>query len=134
MAAENVMSMEQATEQMRSNQADMAELYQSYVGALLTSSQALIGSCQTVQGALLAFLQSRAKESLSAGKRLAECGSPQSALEIQLDFAGEALQAYADQFHTLGRIMATALDECSRPLGHTAHAVPAGADRNVAVA
>ena len=132
MAADNVMLMEQAAEQVRSNEADMAELYQSYVGALLTSSQALIGSCQTMQGVLLAFLQSRAKESLSAGKRLAECGSPQSALEIQLDFAGEALQAYADQFHTLGRIMSTALDECCRPLRHTADAVAARADHNVA--
>ena len=71
MAADNIMSIEQATEQMPSHQADLAALYQSYVGALLTSSQALIGSCQTMQGALLAFLQSRAKESLSAGKRLA---------------------------------------------------------------
>jgi hypothetical protein len=134
MAADNIMSIEQATEQMPSHQADLAALYQSYVGASLASSQALIGSCQTMQGALLAFLQSRAKESLSAGKRLAECGSPQSALEIQLDFAGEALQSYADQFHTLERIMRTALDECCRPLRRTADAVASGADRNVAAA
>ena len=81
-----------------------------------------------MQGVLLAFLQSRAKEALAAGQRLAECGSPQSALEIQLDFAREALQAYADQFHTLGRITSAALDDCSRPLKRAAPgaARPAG--------
>ena len=98
----------------------MAALCQGNLAALLASSQALIGGCQTMQGVLLAFLQSRAKEALAAGQRLAECGSPQSALEIQLDFAREALQAYADQFHTLGRITSEALDDCSRPLKRAA--------------
>ena len=69
MAADNVMVMEQATDQMRSDQAEVAQLYQGYLGALLASGQAMVGSCQTVQGALLAFLQSRAKESLAAGQR-----------------------------------------------------------------
>jgi hypothetical protein len=132
MAADNVMLMEQATDQIRSHQADMTELSQSYVAALLASSQALIGSCQTVQGALLAFLQSRAKESLAAVKRLAECGSPQSALEVQLDFAGEALQAYADQFHTLGRIASAALNDCCQPLKRRGNAVATRADDNAA--
>lgn len=132
MAADNVMLIEQATEQARSDQVDVTGLYQSYLGALLASSQALIGSCQTAQGALLAFLQSRAKESLAAGQRLAECGSPQGALEIQLDFAGEALQAYADQVHTLGRIMSAALDDCCRPLQRNAGALATRADQDVA--
>lgn len=132
MAADNVMVMEQATDQMRSDQAEVAQLYQGYLGALLASGQAMVGSCQTVQGALLAFLQSRAKESLAAGQRLAECGSPQSALEIQLDFAGEALQAYADQVHTLGRIMSAALDDCCRPLQRAAGARAARAGHDAA--
>jgi hypothetical protein len=122
MAADNVMALEQATDQVGPGSAEMAVLYQSNLAALLASSRILIGSCQTMQGVVLAFLQSRAKEALAAGQRLAECGSPQSALEIQLDFAREALQAYADQFHTLGRITSAALEDCSRPLKRAAHA------------
>jgi hypothetical protein len=128
MAADNVTALEQATDQARSGSDELTALYQSHLAALLASSQALIGGCQTVQGATLAFLQSRAKEALAAGQRVARCGSPQSALEIQLDYAREALQAYADQFHTLGRITSAALDDCSRPLTRAAAAAarPAG--------
>jgi hypothetical protein len=129
MAAHNVTALEQATDQIRSGSADMAALYQSNLAGLMASSQVLIGSCQTMQGVVLAFLQSRAKEALAASKRLAECGSPQGAIEVQLDFTREALQAYADQFQTLGRITSAALDDCSRPLKRAAPgaARPAGA-------
>ena len=120
MAADNVTALEQATDQVRAGSADVAALYRSNLAALLATSHVLIGSCQTMQGVVLAFLQSRAKEALAASRRLAECGSPQSAVEIQLDFAREALQAYADQFHTLGRITSAALDDCARPLARAA--------------
>jgi hypothetical protein len=116
MAADNVMSIEQIEDQARTGYADMTALYQSNLEALIASSQALIGSYQTMHAVLLAFLQSRAKEGLATSKRLAECGSPQSALEIQLDFTREALQAYADQFNTLGKITGEALNGCVMPL------------------
>jgi hypothetical protein len=132
MAADNVMSMEQATDQVRTAQADTVALCQSSVAALLASSQVLTGSCQTMQGVLLAFLQSRAKEGLATGQRLAECGSPQNAVEVQLDFAREALQAYADQFHTLARIANAALTDCCRPMTRGADAAATRAGESVA--
>ena len=63
----------------------------------------MISGYQTMNAVLLAFMQSRAKEGLATGQRLAECSSPQSAVEIQLDFAREALQAYADHLTRLRR-------------------------------
>jgi hypothetical protein len=117
MAADNVTSIEQLEDQARTGYADMAAACKSNLDAMMASSQALVGSYQTMHGVLLAFLQSRAKEGLAASKRLAECGSPASALEIQLDFAREALQAYADQFNTLGKITGEALNGCVLPLG-----------------
>ena len=116
MAADNVMSIEQIEDRARTGYAEMTALYKSNLDALMASSQALVGSYQTMHAALLAFLQSRAKEGLATSQRLAECGSPLSALEIQLDFARETLQAYADQFSTLGKITGEALSGCVTPL------------------
>ena len=87
------------------------------MAALLGSGQALLHSGQAMHGAMLAFLQSRAKETLAAGQRMAECGSPQDALEIQLDFARESLQAYAVQFARLSELAGEALNASVRP-GH----------------
>ena len=94
---------------------DGAALFRSRLDALMASSQAVIGGWQTMHGVLLAFLQSRAKESLATGQRLAECGSPQDALEIQLDFARLALQAYADHLNTMGKIASQTLSGCLQP-------------------
>ena len=116
MAADNVMSIEQLQDQARTGYADVAALCKSNLDALMASSQALVGSSQAMHAVLLAFWQSRAKEGLAASKRLAECGSPLSALEIQLDFTREAVQAYADQFNTLGKITGEALNGCVMPL------------------
>jgi hypothetical protein len=133
MAADNAMSIEPVEDQARTGHADVAGLCKNNVDAFMASSQALIGSCQTMHAVLLAFLQSRAKEGLAAGKRLTECGSPQSALEIQLDFAREALQAYADQFHTLGKIAGEALNGCAMPRNRRLDMVSErGADSSVA--
>jgi hypothetical protein len=132
MAADKLMSIEQMEDQARTGYAEVAALCKSNLDALMASSQAVVGSYQTMHAALLAFLQSRAKEGLATSKRLAECGSPLSALEIQLDFARETLQAYADQFNTLGKITGEALNGCVMPLERQLDAVAERAADSVA--
>jgi hypothetical protein len=126
MTADNVTSIEQQEVQISVDPAEAAAQVQAGVAALLASGQAMLNGSQTMHGAMLAFLQSRAKEALSAGQRLAECGSPSDALEIQLDFAREALQAYSAQFAKLGELAGEAVSASIRPL--QARAV-AGVDR-----
>jgi hypothetical protein len=116
MTADNVTSIEPQEAQPNANHPEAAVLVQASVAALIASGQAMFSGGQAMHGALLAFLQSRAKESLSAGQRLAECGSPQAALEIQLDFARESLQAYADQLARLSELAAETLNASVRPL------------------
>lgn len=123
MAADNVTSIEQQVEKARAGYAEAAAIYQDNLGALIASGQALVNSCQTMHGNLLAFAQSRAKETLAVSQRLAECGSPQNALEIQLDFAREALQAYADQLTRCSEFAGEALKTCTQPLQHRAAAL-----------
>jgi hypothetical protein len=94
---------------LRRGCADMTALCQGNLGAALASGQAAICGAQEVTGALLAFLQSRTKDSLTAGQQLAACGSPAAAIEIQLEYSKAMLQAWADEFarlHALtGKIM-----------------------------
>jgi len=116
MTADNVTSIEQQEAQPETNVVEAAALVQSGMAALIASGQAMLNGGQAMHGALLAFLQSRAKESLAAGQRLAECASPQDALAIQLDFARESVQAYADQFARLGELAAEALNASVQPL------------------
>jgi hypothetical protein len=115
MAADNVMSIQQMEDQVRGGYADLAALYKGNVEALMASSQALIGGCQTMTGTLLAFMQSRAKEGLATGQRLAECGSPGHAAEIQLDFARATVQAYADQLNQLSGTLRQVLNDTCVP-------------------
>ena len=126
--ADNVTSIEQREHQLRAGYAEAATLYQDNLGALIASGQAMINSCQTMHGALLAFLQSRAKEGLAVSQRLAECGSPQNAVEIELDFAREAMQAYADQFARWSALAGEAFTACAQPFQRRAAALadPAG--------
>jgi hypothetical protein len=112
----NVTSIEEPEDLPRTDPAEISALVPAALGAMLASGQAMLSGYQTMQGALLAFLQSRAKESLAVGQRLAECGSPQSALEIQLDFMREALQAYADQFAKLSELAGQAFSASIKPL------------------
>lgn len=76
---------------------DHAANYTSDLNALLSAGQALTDGYQAINAEMLAFWQSRLKSGLATGQRLLECGSPQSAWEIQLDYAKAALQAYLDQ-------------------------------------
>ncbi len=115
MAADNVMSIQQVQNQVRDGYADLAALYKGNLETAMASSQVLVGGCQTLTATLLAFMQSRAKEGLATGKRLAECGSPADAAEIQLDFARETLQAYADQLKQLSDTMQRVLNDAYGP-------------------
>jgi hypothetical protein len=115
MAADNVTSIQQVQDQVRDGYADLAALYKGNIEAMMASGQTLVGGWQTVTAALLAFMQSRAKEGLATGQRLAECGSPGRAAEIQLDFARETVQAYADQLNQLGNTVRQVLNDASLP-------------------
>ena len=132
MAADNVTSIQQMQDQVRVGYADLTALYKSNLEALMASSQALIGGCQAVTAAQLAFLQSRAKEGLSTGKRLAECGSPEHVAEIQLDFASAALRAYTDQSSKLGEMIKQVLTESYGPFERRVAAVAKSASDTIA--
>jgi hypothetical protein len=132
MAADNVMSIQQVQDQVRDGYADLAALYKGNVEAAMASSQVLVGGCQTVTATLLAFMQSRAKEGLATGKRLAECGSPSHAAEIQLDFAKEALQAYADQLNQLSDTVRQVLTDAYLPFERRIAATAKSAGESVA--
>lgn len=132
MAADNVTSIEQQVEQARAGYAEAASIYQDNLGALIASGQALVNSCQTMQGTVLAFAQSRAKEGLATGKLLAECGSPSHAAEIQLDFARTTLQAYADQLNQLGDLTRQVLAESFVPFEQQITSVAKTATESVA--
>jgi hypothetical protein len=132
MAADNVMSIQQVGDQVRVGYADLAAFHKGNLEALMASSQALIGGCQTVTGALLAFMQSRAKEGMATGKRLAECGSPSQVAEIQLDFARATVQAYAEQINQLNETMRQVLADSYVPFERRIATVAKSAADNVA--
>jgi hypothetical protein len=64
---------------------------------LIAVRQAWIDSCQAINAEMLAFWQSRLKAGLAVGGQLLECTAVAGALEVQLDYAKGALQAYLDQ-------------------------------------
>jgi hypothetical protein len=115
MAADNVTSLQKAEDQMRQGYADMATLYKGNLEAFVASGQALITSLQAINAETLAFLQSRIKESLTTSRQLAECTSPEAAIEIQLEFAKVALQSYADQCSRLGELGSRAMGASFAP-------------------
>jgi hypothetical protein len=88
---------------------DDAARYASALNGFMSAGQALIEGGQAINAEMLAFWQSRFKDSLATGQRLMECGSPQGALEIQLDYAKAALQAYLDQSAKVAGLLTHAL-------------------------
>ena len=64
---------------------------------LILVRQAWIDGHQAINAEMLAFWQSRLKAGLAVGGQLLECTSVDSVLEVQLDYAKAALQAYLDQ-------------------------------------
>jgi hypothetical protein len=120
MASDNITSMQEVAMStrevasgLRRGCADMTALCRGNVGAAMASSQAAVCGAQEITATLLAFLQSRAKDSLATGQQIAACGSPDALLEVQLECAKAMLQAYTDEFgrlHALtGRILADVL-------------------------
>lgn len=83
--------------------------------ALMRAGQALICGWQAVQGEMLAFWQSRLKESLATNAQLLECRSPDAALEIQLEYAKAAAQAYLDHSIRVTGLVMQALEEGLMP-------------------
>jgi Phasin protein len=87
----------------------------SDLNAFMFAGQALIDGCQAIHAEMLAFWQSRLKDGLATGQRLLECGSPQGALEIQLDYTKAALQAYLDQSTKVTGLLTHALTDSLMP-------------------
>jgi hypothetical protein len=82
---------------------------------LLLVGHGLIDGCQALGIEMLAFWQSRLKEALATGQHLLECDSAEGALEIQLEYAKAALQAYADQSARIGGLAARSLARMGKP-------------------
>jgi hypothetical protein len=94
---------------------DQAALYAAGFNRLVSAGHALIDGCQAVSAEMLAFWQSRLKEDLATGQRLLECASAEGALEIQLEYAKAALQAYADQSARIGALASRSLARMCEP-------------------
>jgi hypothetical protein len=94
---------------------DHAANYTSELNAFMSAGQAVLDGCQAIHAEMLAFWQSRLKDGLATGQRLLESGSPQSALEIQLDYAKTALQAYTDQSTKLAGLLSHAWTDSLTP-------------------
>jgi hypothetical protein len=97
---------------------------------LILARQAWIDGCQAINAEMLAFWQSRLKAGLAVGGQLLECASVDSVLEVQLDYAKAALQAYLDQSARLTRLVMRALSAGALP--EPAAAVSIGPTRPLA--
>jgi hypothetical protein len=114
--ADNVTSIDDAETRLRQGYADITAMYHDNFNAVMAAGQAAISGFQAVNAELLAFLQGRAKDGLATGQRLAECGSPEMAIEVQLDFTKFAMQAYIDEFGKLNELTGRVLVDVLAPL------------------
>jgi hypothetical protein len=104
---------------------EQAAIYAEGISTLMAAGQALIGGCQAVSAEMLAFWQSRLKEGLTTGQRLIACDSAEAALEIQMDYARTALQAYLDQSAKIGDLVSRSLSQGFLPEKPAAPSTPA---------
>jgi hypothetical protein len=132
MASDNITSMQEIASatrdvegRLRQGCADMTALCRGNVSAAMASSQAAIYGVQEITSTLLAFLQSRAKDSLAAGQQLAGCDSPEALLEVQVEYAKAMLQAYSDEFARLHALTGKMLADVLVPVQRRAVLVPA---------
>jgi len=132
MAADNVTSIERVEDQVRQSYADWAETYKANLAACTASGQAMITGWQSLNAELLAFTQSRMKTGLETAQRLAACTSPQTALEIQMDYGRSALQAYADESRRVGELLGKVVTGTIEPLRTQATAAAGKARASVA--
>lgn len=114
--ADDATSMHEAEDQLGQGYADMTALYQGNFSAVMASGQAAISGLQAVNAEWLAFLQGRAKDGLATGQRLAECGSPEMAIEVQLDYTKAALQACVDELGKINALTGKVLTDVVAPL------------------
>lgn len=115
-AESNVRSFEQVEDQMRQGYSDLAGMYKGNFDAMMAAGQAMMGGLQTFNSEMLAFLQSRMKDGLATSQRLAECQSPQSAIELQLEYGQAMLQAYVDEFDKVTKLSGKVMTEAFAPL------------------
>ena len=94
---------------------DQAALYAAGFNRLVSAGHGLIDGYQAVSAEMLAFWQSRLKEGLAIGQRLLECDSVEGALEVQLDYAKAAIQAYVDQAAKIGDLASRSLVRMGEP-------------------
>jgi hypothetical protein len=132
MAADNIMPFEQVEDSWRQGYAGFAALYKDNVNALLAANQAAISGYQSISAELLAFLQSRMKNGLEASQRLASCSSPESMIELQVEYAKSAVKAYSDEVGRLGELTGEVLRQASAPVAGRARAVVSKAAESVA--
>jgi hypothetical protein len=88
--------------------------YLTALSGMVVASHELVVGIQAITAEMLAFWQSRMKEGMVTVQRLLQCSSAEGALEIHLDYAKGALQAYLDQTAKIGAVTAHSL---ARPRG-----------------
>ncbi|MGH6897543.1 MAG: phasin family protein [Geminicoccaceae bacterium] len=114
-----------STERTAAAEQDQAALYAAGFNSLVSARHAVIDGCHAVSMEMLAFWQSRLKEGFATGQRLLACDSPESALEVQLDYAKAALQAYVDQSVKAGNLVSRSLTRICQPAKPEAPEPPA---------
>lgn len=124
MAIDDIISMQEVDGERRRIYADLTALCQGCIGAAIASSQAVFCGAQEINGALLALLQSRAKDGLASGQQLAACSSPEAVIEIQLEYAKAMLQAGTDELGRLHALTGKVVAEIMAPLRGHAVVVP----------
>jgi hypothetical protein len=131
-AESNVTSFEQVEDQMRQGYSDLAGMYKGNFDAMMAAGQAMMGGFQTLNAEMLVFLQSRVKDGLATSQRLAECQSPQSAIELQLDYGKAMLQAYVDEFDKVTKLSGKVMTEAFAPLKSRTEAMVSKATSSLA--
>ena len=101
---------------VRSGVENGAEFYRDNLNAIMASNHAMIRGYQAVSAEALAFLQSRLKETLEAGQRLAACRRPEDAFETQVEFMRASFEAYADEFKRMAEVSGRVFGESLAPL------------------
>lgn len=132
MPASNVRAIDRSEDALHQSYADWTSLYKGNVDAVLASGRAVIKGYQSVGTELLAFYQSRMKSGLDMGKSLAECTSPEVALELQIDFTQSALKAYVDEFKKVGELTGKVMTDTFEPLNQRASHVATKAAESAA--
>jgi hypothetical protein len=94
---------------------DQAALYAAGFNSLMSAGHAVVDGYHAVSMEMLAFWQSRLKEGIATGQRLLECDSAESALEVQLEYAKGAIQAYVDQSAKIGDLVSRSLARVGEP-------------------